>query len=150
LKFKALLEMKISFEIFLKALGFYAVLTTPALVEVSTYFLSLFGALIFGFYAWIVFLLVLRVLQYLPFSKKTRWLILVFSIPLGVAADYTLIGLFIFNRNIWAFHELLLFLLAAIIAGWISLYTNRSIITTEFLNRDGLSTTSEEANNLIE
>ncbi|CAN5627056.1 hypothetical protein BH10BAC2_BH10BAC2_13540 [soil metagenome] len=142
--------MKISFEIYLKALGFYAVLTTPALVEVSIYFLSLFGALIFGFFAWIVFLLVLRILQCLPFSKKTRWLILVFSIPLGVAADYTLIGLFIFNRNVWVFHELLLFLLAAVIAGWISLYTNRSIVTTEFLNRDGLSTTSEEAANFIE
>lgn len=142
--------MKLSFEIYLKALGFYALLTAPALVLFFMYFISLFYALLFGFAAWIVFAALFIPVVSLQINTSLKWFIISIAVPLGVATGHTLIGVFRFERNVWELNGFLLFPLAAVIAGWISLYISRKKVASLFAVSVNESMSFEKASNSIE
>ena len=116
--------MKLTFRIFLQALGFYSLLTTPALVLAPMYFISLFYALLFGLAAWLVFAALYMPVASIQFKATIKWVIVSIAVLLGVATGHTLIGICRFERNVWEPNGFLLFPLAAVIAGWVSLYVS--------------------------
>jgi hypothetical protein len=142
--------MKLTFEIYLKALGFYALLTAPALVLFFMYFISLFYVLLFGLAAWLVFAALFISVASLQINTTLKWFIISIAVPLGVAAGHTLIGVFRFERNVWELNGFLLFPLAAVIAGWISLYISRNKIADLFPVSADDTMPFEEVNNFIE
>lgn len=142
--------MKLTFRIYLQALGFYSLLTTPALMLAPMYFISLFYALLFGLAAWIVFAALFIPVASMQIKALLKWIIVSIAVPLGVATGHTLIGVCRFERNVWELNGILLFPLAAVIAGWISLYTSRNKVAALFPVSADDTMSVEKANNFIE
>ena len=124
--------MKLILEIYIKALGIYAFITIPALKSTALYFPSLFCAVVFGSAAWLFFSIVMGIVQYTNGNSLVKWIMLIISVPVGVAIGHTLIELFGLKAHVWRLNKNLLFPLAAVIAGWISLWINKTKITETF------------------
>jgi hypothetical protein len=111
----------------------YAIITLPVIGVPIMYGYSMVMAIGFGIPAWLIYSLVFILVKSLNINTQLKWLLLVLAVPLGVAFAYTLIEVFGVWKNVWRAGWLMLFPLAAIASGWISLYKKRSVIE-EHLN----------------
>ncbi|MFY7965979.1 MAG: hypothetical protein ACOVO1_13860 [Chitinophagaceae bacterium] len=125
--------MKITFKTFSLAVLVYAIITIPIIVIPFMYFYSLALAVGFGVAAWLIYASVFSLVKKLNIITETKWLLLIVAVPIGVAFGYTLIEVFGVWNNVWNAGWLMLFPLAATVAGWISLYKTRNEID-EVLN----------------
>lgn len=120
--------MKITFKTFSLAILAYAVITVPIIVIPFMYFYSLALAVGFGIAVWLIYALVFYLVKQLNVVIEIKWLLLIIAVPIGVAVGYTLIEVFGVWNNVWSAGWLMLFPLAATVAGWIGLYKTRDMI----------------------
>lgn len=120
--------MKTTFLTFTYAIAMYAIITLPTIVIPTIYGYSMLLAIGFGLAAWIVYSLIFAALKSTDMIVQRKWLILILSIPLCVAIAYHLIGVLKIFDDVWNAEIFLLFPLAAVVAGWISLYKTRNEI----------------------
>ena len=106
----------------------YAIITLPVIAVPTMYSYSLLLAIGFGIAAWLVYALIFLLIKSSRLNSNLKWLILVLAVPIGVAFGYTLIEVCDVWKNVWKAGWLMLFPLAAIVAGWIGLYKTRTII----------------------
>lgn len=125
LKFKALLNtnfLQVTLYTYGIALVAYAVITLPVIVIPSIYAYSLLLAAGFGLAAWAVYTLFIVSIYLLKPNKDLAALALVICIPLCVAFAYSLIEVFGVWDMVWQEKIFIWFPIAAVIAGWISIY----------------------------
>jgi hypothetical protein len=120
--------MKTAFEIYIRAVGIYALLTIPALVFPIMYLISLGYVLTFGWFAWFLFTVIYLITDRSRFNYNSRFSILFLGVVISVAFAYNMIGVFDNEEELWD-TGLLIFPFAAVIAGWISLCISRRKIS---------------------
>lgn len=120
--------MKIPFKIYIQSVGVYALLTMPVLIFPFMYFISLFYVVLFGWFAWLLFTMVYFFTDRYNIRFETKMTILVLSIPVAVAFSFQMLQVFLMEENVWNSGSFLLFPVAAVIAGWISLFLERKAI----------------------
>jgi hypothetical protein len=120
--------MKAPFKIYIKSVGIYALLTMPALVFPLMYVISLFYVLLFGWFAWALFTIIYFFTDKYDIGFETKMAILIFSIPVAVAFSFQMLQVFLIEENVWSAGSFLLFPVAAVIAGWISLLLERKMM----------------------
>ena len=103
-------------------------ITLPVIGVPIMYGYSLLLAIGFGIPAWIAYTLIFLFVKSSSLNPDLKWLLLILAVPFGVAFAYTLIDVFGVWKNVWNAGWLMLFPLAALVAGWISLYKTRTII----------------------
>lgn len=123
--------MKTTFLTFTKSLLAYAVITLPAIAVFPIYLISLAYAIGFGIAAWLLFHLFFKAIQPIKILSETKWLLLILSIPICVAAAYTLIEVCKVEQNVWT-SEFIYFPIIAVVSGWIGLYKMRCPIEEIF------------------
>lgn len=106
----------------------YAIITLPVIAVPIMYGYSLLLAIGFGIIAWLIYTLIFLLIKSSSFNPDLKWLILILAVPVGVAFAYSLIGVFDVWKNVWNAGWLMLFPLAAIVAGWIGIYKTRTTI----------------------
>lgn len=114
--------MQTSLIIYIRALGIYALITILTLPFPIMYFMSLYLVFIYGWFACLAFALANMVISVCKFSLRARYFILAGLIPFAVAFGFQMIETFGAWDNVWHAGGFLLFPLAGIISGWISLY----------------------------
>lgn len=119
--------------IFIKAVGIYLLLTLPTIVLPPMYLISAFYAISFGWAACILFVICYQVLLKSHLKFKVKWNILFASVPVAVAVAHSIIGLSKVQGNVWELSPFLCFPAAAIVAGWISLYSFKKSVCQEFV-----------------
>ena len=110
----------------------YAIITLPVIAVPIMYSYSLQLAVGFGIIAWLVYTIIFLLIKSSRFNLDLKWLILILAVPIGVAFAYSLIGVFGVWKNVWNAGWLMLFPLAAVVAGWIGLHRTRTIIDEHF------------------
>jgi len=118
--------MKNSLQIFLTAIGIYALITIPALIFPPMYILSIGYVIIYGWFAWLLFFLFFQLVQAIKISYERKMAILFISIIPAVAFAFQMLEVFDVENNVWYSGEFLLFPIVAVISGWISLYNFRT------------------------
>jgi hypothetical protein len=116
--------MKTAFEIYIRAVGIYALLTIPALILPIMYVISLGYVLTFGWFAWFLFTAIYLITGNFRMRYRNRFAILFIGVIVSVAFAYNMIGVFDSYEDMWD-TGFLFFPLAAVIAGWISLHISR-------------------------
>ena len=117
--------MKLSFVIYLQALGIYLLLTLPTLTEPVIYMYSAMYATTAGLVAWVVFLLVLLLVNKSKPSAPIAKAILFTTIVFAVAAAYKVVLVVaIPGRGFWQLDTDIVFPILAVISGWLSLAAN--------------------------
>jgi hypothetical protein len=112
-------KMKISFIIYCRAVGIYALLSLPLLVEPFVYFISLIYVLMYGWFAFAVFSLMYFLLNKLIFDFVLKLVLLFISVIIAVGFAYYMIGVMAMGDEIRQ-PEFLIYPFGAVIAGWIS------------------------------
>ncbi len=125
--------MKQTFITFRYALLSYALITLPVIAVPIMYGYSLLLAVGFGIIAWLIYTLIFLLVKSSNINPDLKWLILILAVPIGVAFAYSLIGVFGVWKNVWNVGWLMLFPLAAIVAGWMGIHKTRTQID-EHLN----------------
>jgi uncharacterized membrane-anchored protein len=125
--------MKQTFITFRYSLLNYAIITLPVIAVPIMYGYSLLLAVGFGIIAWLVYTIIFLLIKSSRFNPDLKWLILILAVPIGVAVAYSLIEVFGVWKSIWKAGWLMLFPLAAVIAGWIGICKTRTQID-EHLN----------------
>lgn len=113
--------MKTPLFVFLKGLGMYTAVTLPAIAIPPMYLISLFYAVVYGWFAFAVFTVIWLITKRLTLSHPVRMLLLTVAVPVSVAFALQMIEETDGWDDVWHAGELLLFPLAAVIAGWIGL-----------------------------
>lgn len=139
-----------SFIIYLRAFGWYAFLTIPALIFPPLYIISLAMAALFGLFALGLFSLVYVFAKKHISDAKRFWAVLVIAVPCCVLFAFQMIELFGAWENIWESGALLIFPLFAMASGWISvaISENKSRETNTlntFLEGETISSKSDQA-----
>lgn len=135
--------METPFIIYLRAFGIYALLTIVTLFLPVLYFMSIYYVLIYGWFACGLFILTSILLDLFDLKPITKYYILASIIPVAVAFAFQMIETFGGWENVWQSGTFLLFPLAAIVSGWISLYINfkndrkkETMMAFEFSNKN--------------
>jgi len=133
--------MKIPFIIYAQSLGIYLLLTLPTIFIVPVYLTSAWYAFLYGFAAMAVFALVFFVLHLLrPTSLIVKTILGVAIVPSVAIAYKCLLVQQMPDAGFWHIDEFMLFPIAAMAAGWISLAINTRKIVLHFspwLSEDG-------------
>ncbi|HET6994808.1 MAG TPA: hypothetical protein VFI06_07490 [Chitinophagaceae bacterium] len=119
--------MKTPFIIYCRAVGIYALLTLPLMVNPFIYFFSLTIVLAYGWFACIIFLLLYLLLNTFLFDFVLKLLLLFISVAIAVGFAYYMAGMLSIGSEIRQ-AEFFIFPFAAVIAGWISLCYSREKI----------------------
>lgn len=114
--------MQTAFIIYIRAIGIYCLVTLPAIVLPIMYVISLFYVAVYGWFAWGVFTVVYLVTDHFRLNYPTRMLVLSAGVVAAVLFAYQMLEILHVEENIWE-SEFILFPVAAIIAGWVSLAT---------------------------
>jgi hypothetical protein len=124
--------MKLPFLIYLFALGFYVLLTAPALAMPVIYITSMFFAVAAGFIAVAIFALVFFILHISRAPYTIAVAVLAFAVVLSVAAAFAM--LFGNGSDVWFIggNMFILFPVAAVVAGWLSICVNSRKIKNHF------------------
>lgn len=122
-----MINLKTPLVIYARAVGFYAVLTFPAMIFPIMYFYSLVYVLTFGWFAWALFTILYNLTTNVVFNFALRILILFISVIAAVAFAYHMIGLSGAQQDVWH-SEFRIFPFAAVIVGWISVCVSRETI----------------------
>ena len=126
--------MKTPFIIYIKALGIYALLTIPALTMPVMYFISMMYVLFYGWFAWAVFTTIYLVTVFCNPGFKSKMVILSIGVVAAVAFAFQMLEVLAVQKDIWNSGPFLLFPLAAVISGWISLSASTERVRID--NRD--------------
>ena|SRR5215204_2416818 len=113
--------MKTPFIIYIKAVGIYALITIPALGMPIMYFISMVYVLFYGWFAWGVFTIIYLVTVFCNPGFLSKMIILSIAVVVAVAIAFQMLEVLKVENNIWNSEPFLLFPLAAVISGWISL-----------------------------
>jgi hypothetical protein len=132
--------MKTPFVVYCQAVGWYALLTLPAMSIPVMYIISLMYVLMYGWFAWFVFTLLYVVIDNLPLNYILKLSALFATVIVSVAFAFYMIGVLDWGENIWN-SGYLIFPFAAVVAGWISAYVSSEKI--------GSSCTVPEKNHTI-
>lgn len=116
--------MKTPFVIYCRALGWYALLTLPAISIPAMYMISLMYVLMYGWFAWFVFTLLYIVIDNLPLDYLLKLSALFAAVVISVAFAFQMLGVFEWGENVWN-SGFLIFPFAAVVAGCISVYMSR-------------------------
>ena len=126
--------MKTPFIIYIRAVGIYALITIPALAMPVMYFISMMYVLFYGWFAWAVFTTIYLVTVFCNPGLKSKMVILSMGVVAAVAFAFQMLEVLAVQKNIWNSGPFLLFPLAAVISGWISLSASRESVRID--NRD--------------
>jgi len=113
--------METPFIIYIKAVGIYALITIPALGMPIMYFISIIYVLFYGWFAWAVFTIIYLATVFCNPGFLPKMLILSIGVVVAVAIAFQMLEVLKVENNIWNSGPFLLFPLAAVISGWISL-----------------------------
>jgi hypothetical protein len=120
LNYKVLL-IKTSFIVFIRAIGFYLLMTLPALVALPVmYVMSAAYAISFGCIAGFLFLFLFYLLQKTKIGIRSKQIFLCAAVAIGVLAAFQMMEITKAQDNIWQSGICLLFPAAAVVSGWIS------------------------------
>lgn len=127
--------------IYLRAFGIYVLITIPTLALPPLYFMSIYIVLIYGWFACGLFTILKFFLEQAKLNVDVHYGILAITIPMAVAFAFQMIQEYGAYPNVWQSGALLLFPLAAVISGWISLSLNfrnikkkKAMLTLDFEN----------------
>ena len=126
--------MKTPFIIYIRAVGIYALITIPALAMPVMYFISMMYVLFYGWFAWAVFTTIYLVTVFCNPGLKSKMVILSMGVVAAVAFAFQMLEVLAVQKNIWNSGPFLLFPLAAVISGWISLSASTERVRID--NRD--------------
>ena len=126
--------MKTPFIIYIRAVGIYALITIPALAMPVMYFISMMYVLFYGWFAWAVFTTIYLVTVFCNPGLKSKMVILSMGVVVAVAFAFQMLEVLAVQKNIWNSGPFLLFPLAAVISGWISLSASTERVRID--NRD--------------
>ena len=116
--------MKTAFIIYIKAVGIYALLTIPALMLPPMYLISMMIVLIYGWFAWALFTVIYVTIVFCNFDYAMKMVILVIGVIASVAFAFQMLEILKVEEDVW--HSgFLIFPIAGVVAGWISLIVSR-------------------------
>lgn len=124
--------MKTPLLVFVKALGFYCLVTMPAMFFPPMYLMSVMFMLMYAGIAGIIFALLFYALQSSQYSLRGKMIALYIAVVPSVALAFQTMETCGSFPGVWQSEGFMLFPLAAVIAGWISLYQSRKLITEQF------------------
>lgn len=116
------------FIIYARAVGIYCLLTIPAIVLPVMYLVSLTYVLIYGWFAWAVFTIIYFITVFCNPNFFTKMLTLFAGVVIAVALSFQMLEILKTEYNVWHSGSFLLFPLAAVVSGWISVYVSREKI----------------------
>lgn len=120
--------------IFVRAIFIYLAITIPSLFFAIMYFYSAMFALAVCWIAGLIFLLGYLLLSQLKLSVIVKYYSLFIFIVLGVWIAFEFIEIFKLWDHIWSEKQYLLFPLAALLSGCISLIGSRKEVISQFKN----------------
>jgi len=129
-------NMLTPFTIYIRAVGIYALLTLPALFMPIMYIISIMYVLFYGWFAWAVFTMIYLVTVFCNPSYHVKMGILIMAVVVAVLFAFQMLQVLKVEEDIWHSGLFLLFPVAAIFSGWISLNISRERIKN--INRDML------------
>ena len=116
----------ITFTTFIRAVLLYLLLTLPVADKPKIYFLSLVAACVLGVAAWLVFMLCSYVIRVCKASVVVTQVLLYTSVFVAVLLAYSaLLAYAVKGMHFWNIDVVTLYPVAAIVAGWIAIYTSR-------------------------
>jgi hypothetical protein len=124
---KKLSVMLTPFIIYIRAVGLYMLITFPVLMIPEIYLVSVIYVLIFGWFAWAVFTILYLLCRKVRNNEKKMSLLIVAVIP-SVATAFHILGLFNPDLDVWHSGVFMLFPVAGVLAGWISVFQSRKSI----------------------
>ena len=113
--------MKTPFIIYIKAVGIYALITIPALGIPIMYVISMIYVFFYGWFAWAVFTAIYVTTIFCNPGFKSKVVVLSIGVIVAVAIAFQMLEVLTVQKDIWNSGLFLLFPLAAVISGWISL-----------------------------
>ena len=119
--------MLIPFIIYIRAVGLYMILTFPVLMIPEIYVISVFYVLIYGWFAWAVFTMIFLLCRSTRNYERKMGLLILAVIP-SVAVAFHVLGLFNPDLDVWHSGVFMLFPVAGVLAGWISVFQSRKSI----------------------
>lgn len=134
--------MKTPFIIYIRAVGIYALLTIPALFLPMMYIISMMYVLFYGWFAWAVFTFIYLATVFCNPTYHVKMGILMLAVVVAVLFAFQMLEILGVEDKIWHSGAFLLFPVAAIFSGWISLNTSR--VRVKNVNRDLLLNFPEE------
>lgn len=114
--------MPTSLSILLKAYVLYLVFTLPAIIAPPMYLISAAYALFFCWFAYFLFAIAYFFLYSYRIHYTTRIIGLLLAVVAGVAFAFQMIEVFGALEDVWQSGSFLLFPLAAVLAGWTSIF----------------------------
>ena len=132
------------FTIYIRAVGIYALLTLPSLILPIMYVISMMYVLIYGWFAWALFTMIYILTVFCNPSLLVKMLVLTVGVVVAVLFAFQMLEVLRVEQDIWHSGEFLLFPLAAILSGWISL--NKSKEAVKLSNRNSLLNIHEDRN----
>jgi len=116
------------FIIYARAVGIYCLLTLPAITLPIMYLVSVTYVLIYGWFAWALFTIIYFIIVFCNPNFLSKMSILFVGVVIAVAMSFQMLEILKADYTVWHSGAFLLFPLAAIVSGWISLYTSREKI----------------------
>lgn len=132
LKLLKIIYMKTVFIVFIRSLFIYLLVTLPALISPVLYFFSAMFALSVCWIAGLIFAMGFQFVRDLNIEHSLKYYALFLFILLGVWLAFEYIQLFGLWQNIWEESDFLLFPIAALISGCISLSISKKLILVQF------------------
>ena len=131
-----MISIKTPFIVYCRAVGLYALFTTPAIMIPEMYLLSMKYVLTYGWFAWFVFTLLYNLTMKLVFDFTLRIGSLFMSVAVAVAFAYHMLGLLSPEQGVW--HSgFIIFPFTAVIVGWISVCLSRESIRSSGIITEG-------------
>jgi hypothetical protein len=113
--------MLIPFKIYIRAVGLYALITLPALIVPVIYLLSIMYVLLYGWFAWGLYTIIYLIVTKSNIAYESKIFLLGMGVIPSVLFAFQMLEVLNVEDNIWNSGGFLLFPVAAIVAGWISL-----------------------------
>ena len=126
--------METPFIIYIKAVGIYALITIPALGMPVMYLISMMYVFLYGWFAWAVFTIIYLAAIFCNPGFRSKMVILSIWVVVAVAIAFQMLEVLAVQKNIWNSGPFLLFPLAAVISGWVSLSASAKRVRID--NRD--------------
>ncbi len=116
----------LTFFTFIRAVLLYLLLTLPVADKPKIYFLSLVSAFVLGVAAWVVFMGLSYIIRICKASVMLSNALLYLAVFVAVLIAYsTLLAYAVKGMHFWDIDIVTLYPIAAIVAGWLSIYINR-------------------------
>jgi hypothetical protein len=119
--------MLIPFIIYIRAVGLYMLITLPILIAPFMYFFSVFYVLVYGWVAWGLFSLIYFLCRKIR-NYEMKMGLLIWGVIPSVALAFHILGLCNPELDAWNSGGFLLFPVAGVFAGWISVFLARKTI----------------------